>query len=234
MNCPALMLLGLLACAPAVLADEAGSVTAAASATETLRPTRGAFDVTILSTSRQAPAARTDNATTTAAVRTALLAAGLPAADIKSSQLTVGPHWGSPQPAGFDANNRLHVDTRNLDAIGVYLDAALNAGAHEVSPVSFAADDRDEARHRALARAVAEAEGDARAMAAAAHRSLGALVALSTQGLPSDGELTEAVVMTPRFGRAVGAAPPPTAVIVPDISVTATVTGRWRVATGTP
>ena len=92
-----------------------------------------------------APAARADNATTTAAVTAALQAAGLASADIKSSQLTVAPHWtygrdGDAKAAGIDATNRLHIETHQLDAVGLYLDAALNAGAKEVSAVSFSAE----------------------------------------------------------------------------------------------
>jgi|GEM_PF-854059 len=215
-------------------AEESATVTTHASAHETLHPTRAAFDITILNNARLAPAARTDNATTTAAVTAALQAAGIAGADIKSSQLTVAPHWtysrdGDAKAAGIDATNRLHIETHQLDAVGVYLDAALNAGAKEVSAVSFSADDVDQARHRALAHAVAIAEADAAAIAQAANRTLGSVVVLSTEPLNRSGDDDVNEIVVTGMRSSVGAPPPPTtAVVIPDITVTATVNGRWR------
>jgi uncharacterized protein len=210
-------------------ADESALITTSATATETIRPTLASFDVTIGSTARTMDAARTTNATTTAAVKAALLAAGLPAADLKSSQLNVGTHWtykdGDAKAAGFEANNQLHVETHALDYVGLFVDAALSAGAREVSAASFRSEETDAARHRALAKAVAIATADAHAIAAAAQGRLGPVVALSTAPLQSN-EVQEMLVTATRQ---MGAPPPiPTSVIIPDVTISATVNGRWR------
>lgn len=211
-------------------ADELALITTSASATETIRPTVASFDVSIGSTARTMEAARTSNATTTAAVKAALLAAGLPVADLKSSQLNVGTHWkykdGDSKPDGFEANNRLHVETHSLDAVGLFVDAALNAGAREVSAASFRSEETDAARHRALAKAVAIATADAHAIAAAAQGRLGPVVALSTAPLQSSNDLQEIVLTATRQ---MGAPTPiSTSIIIPDVTVSATVNGRWR------
>jgi len=213
----------------ATQAEESAQITTSASATETIRPTIASFDVSIGSIARTMETARASNATTTAAVKAALLAAGLPVADLKSSQLNVGTHWkykdGDSKADGFEANNRLHVETHSLDAVGVFVDAALNAGAREVSAASFRSEETDAARHRALAKAVAIATADAHAIAAAAQGRLGPVVALSTAPLQSN-DVQEIVVTATRQ---MGAPPPiPTSVIIPDVTISATVNGRWR------
>ena len=230
-----LLLISFFSCfaAQTTLADEATSVTTSASATETTRPTKAAFDVTILNSAAAATTVRTDSAKVTAAVKSALLAAGLPESDLRSSQLNIGIHWdyvnNESRKNGFDASNRLHIETRNLALVGVYLDAALSGGAREVSAVAFTADDTDATRRRALAHAVAAAKDDAKAMAEAGGTRLGALVSLSTQPLGQNfgGEI-QVTGLARAFGGAAAPAPA-TTVIIPDIEVTATVYGRWQV-----
>ena len=107
------------------------------------------------------------------------------------------------------------------------IDAALAAGATSASDVGFSADDLDEARHRALGQAVAAARGDAEALARAGGGTLGELLLLSTERAPdySGGGLNEIVVTATR-----ASAPPPvpTTVLPEQITVSASVTGRWR------
>ncbi len=215
-------------------ADEPAVITTSASATETIRPTLASFDVSISSTARSIEAVRANTATTTAAVKAALVAAGLPTNDLKSSVLNVGTHWkykdGESKADGFEANNRLHVETHLLDAVGLFLDAALTAGAHEVSAASFRSEETDAARHRALAKAVAIATADAQAMAGAVQAHVGSLVALSTDPLQSN-DVQEIVVTATRT---MGApSPVQTSIIIPDVTVSVTVHGRWRVTSAT-
>jgi len=215
----------------ATQAEESAQITTSASATETIRPTVASFEVSIGSTARTMEAVRSSNATTTAAVKAALLAAGLPVADLKSSQLNVGTHWkykdGESKADGFEANNRLHVETHLLDAVGLFLDAALSAGAREVSAASFRSEETDAARHRALAKAVVIASGDAQAMAAAAQGHLGSLMALSTDPLQSNDVQDIVVTATRTMG---APSPMQTSIIIPDVTVSVTVHGRWRLA----
>jgi uncharacterized protein YggE len=242
-RCAALML--LLTVADQTVAQESATVTTGASAMEILRPNHASFDLTVRSNAREVNAARAENAAMTAAVRSALLTAGLPLADLKSTQLTVAAHWtaardAEPKQSGYDAINRLHIDTQQLETVGLYLDTALQAGAREISEVSFRADDVADARRRALAKAVALAEGDARAIATAAHQSLGRLIALSTQKLPGDGGDSGDVAVRPLMAPAARAyrtdadQSVSTSVVIPDITVSATVNGRWRLGSETP
>ncbi len=218
-------------------ADEAATVATSATASETLRPTLASFSVTVENNAKSAVAARVENAKVTAAVRDALKAAGLPDGDLKSSSLNVGVHWkyvnGDAKTDGFEATNRLSIATHALESVGVYLDAALSAGAREVSAVAFSAEEVDAARHRALAHAVAIAQGDAAAMASAAKLKLGNVIGLSTEPMRGNSEVEE-IVVTAR-GRSVAAPPPPvTSVVIPDITVSATAYGRWRLVPLTP
>ena len=83
----------------ATQAEESAQITTSASATETIRPTIASFDVSIGSIARTMEAARASNATTTAAVKAALLAAGLSVAAGKVWVAAAAAATAAPRPA---------------------------------------------------------------------------------------------------------------------------------------
>jgi uncharacterized protein YggE len=107
------------------------------------------------------------------------------------------------------------------------LDAALSAGATDVSDVNFAAKDIDEARRRALGQAVAAARADAEAMARAGGGALGDLLLLTTEKIndSSGGDLDEVIVTGTRRSRQ---SPVNTEVLPSDIKVSARIIARWK------
>jgi uncharacterized protein YggE len=166
------------------------------------------------------------------AVGNALHSAGLPATDLKSTHLVISPQWifddhtHQRRRTGFQADSTLVIDTASLERLGAWVDAALNAGATNVSDPSFAPADESALRHLALSRAVQNARGDAETMAAAAGGSLGTLLQLSSgESFAQPRPVMRAMAMA--------AAPAPTTNIVPgDIHVNATVTAEWRYMAG--
>ena len=80
------------------------------------------------------------------AVLDALLAAGVPRADLTTSALSVHPQHragGEPGIAGYEVTNMLTVTVRELDAAGSILSAAAEAGGDDlrVHNVSLTVDD---------------------------------------------------------------------------------------------
>ena len=115
-----------------------------------------------------------------------------------------------------------------LDRLGAWVDAALGAGATNVSDPTFAAADEAALRHSALNRAVQNARGDAEVMASAAGGSLGALLQIdSAQEFARPGPVMRALAVA-----APAASAAPTSIMPGDIHVTATVTGVWRYIAG--
>jgi uncharacterized protein YggE len=207
-------------------------IVAAGTADVLVPPTTASFSIGMHTTGASASAASGDNARLSKAVTAALLAAGVSRDELVGSRLNVGPRWTWDQAtrqqrrAGFEATNTIRIETDRLDKIGMYLDAALNAGATDVSDISFTAKNSDVARHQALAEAVANARVDAEAMAKAGGGNLGELLLLSTE--PTNfqpGVGVEEIVVTAarRAQEPVG-----TSVTPSQIKVSARVVARWK------
>ena len=182
------------------------------------------------STAAAAAAANASKLTTTIS---AIRAAGVPVGDIATMGYNVGQNWdfspaGSRQPAGFVARNSVRLEVSKLDDLGRIIDAALAGGASEVSSVQFGAPTMADARRTALASAVSEARADAEAMAAAAGGRLGRIISITSGdniALQRDYAMRELTM-------AGGNSPAPTNISPRDLTILATVTGRWELVPG--
>lgn len=132
-------------------------------------------------------------------------------------------------PTGYVVSNSVRVEVRQIDQVGRAIDAALAKGANQVSSLSFYASNTDDARHRALASAVAQARGDADAMARAAGGSVGMLLELSTYTQPVRPMQRDFAAMSRTL---VAEAPPPTPIEVGEQTLTITVSARWQFVAG--
>jgi uncharacterized protein YggE len=171
-----------------------------------------------------AGAANADRMTT---IRAALRQAGVPDSAIRTSRYSVhlqmGPTESHPTPV---ATNFITVDTGRLDEMGRLIDTALGAGATNIGSLQYALIDRSELERLALAEAVAAARRQAEVMAQAAGGRLGELLDLGTQS----GQYRPVFEQDASFRMAASAAPTP---ISPgSVTVTATVTARWRFIPG--
>jgi len=204
----------------------------------TLPADQAAFSVGIHTSGASAAMAASENAQISKSVLDALTAATLDKQDIRGSSLEVGPEWEWDEKArrqrrvGFTATNTISIQTRELAQLGRYIDAALSAGATDVSDISYSAKDVATARRKALEEAVNAARQDAEAMAKAGGGALGSLLLLSTErpGEMPGVALEEVVVTGAR--KAHGAVE--TGIRPSQIRVTARVTARWSFLRGGP
>ena len=115
------------------------------------------------------------------------------------------------------------MEVRRIDQVGRVIDAALGAGANQVTSLAFEISSPDSARRAALSSAVAKAKAEAEVMAMAAGGSLGPLIELVAG---------EAFIPPPRPVMAMARADAAQAVGVPvepgQEAVRATVTARWQ------
>jgi len=136
------------------------------------------------------------------------------------------PKNGAPRLTGFVARNTVRAEVRKLDDVGKVIDAAINAGATDISSIQFLASNTDDARRTALANAVKQARMDADVIARAAGGTLGRLLSVnfsSTAPVLIRGATLESAVYT-----AGGSAAMPTPVNPGELNVSAQVFTRWQ------
>lgn len=131
------------------------------------------------------------NSAAMADVLAALEAAGLPARDVRTSEISLSPRWtqphntdAPPRITGFTASNGLQLVVRDLDRLGVVLDAVVRSGGNRLGGISFGLADPAEALAEARRRAVADALARAELYTGAAGVGLGRIVSIHESGSP--------------------------------------------------
>lgn len=124
-----------------------------------------------------------DNNTRSGAIQAALVAQGIGAKDMQTSGFNVYPQMDYPkdQPAvivGYWASNMLEVKIRDLAEVGDILQAAIDAGANNVSGLYFALEDPDSLLQEARVQAVADARKRAESLVGAAGGKLGKVLSI--------------------------------------------------------
>lgn len=127
---------------------------------------------------------------------------------------------GQRKVVGYIARNTVVLETRGIDKVGSFIDAALSNGSNVISGLRFWSSTIDGARHDALTSAVTKAREDAEAIARAAGGSLGPLLEIQagSAGMP--------IVMEAAYAMRASAAPE-TPITPSEQTVTANVTARW-------
>lgn len=180
------------------------------------------------------------NAAKVAATISALRALGLTEQQVVTSgynltQTYEYPKNQPPRVSGFSARNTIRAEVRRLDDLGKVIDAAINAGATDVSSIQFLASSTDEARRAALSAAVQQARSDAEVMARAAGGRLGRLISVSSTGISQPIAIRGATMDGGQLmaTSASGYAGPPTPINPGELNVVAFVFTRWEFIGGT-
>jgi uncharacterized protein YggE len=199
------------------------TVAVTGTASVTLEPDHAVVQFGVVTRAATAAQAGARNAEQVHAVLAALADQSIADEDLETSGYGVRAEWdrerGARDLSSYVAQNTVRVTVRDLDRVGAVIDAAMGAGANEVSALRFGSRDADEARRRALADAVGAARLDAEVIAAAAGGRLGALLEVSTGG-GARAPVTQAVMMEAARARA-------TPIVPGDLTVSATVTAVW-------
>jgi uncharacterized protein YggE len=128
------------------------------------------------------------------AVVNAIKSSGIPEKDIRTSRVTLEPvynYYSQPQGAtekpkivGYRATNTVTVTIRDLSKVGTAIDAANNAGANQVTGVSFELSDELAASvyGQALKKAVSDGSDKAKTIADAAGTGTLTLKSISESG----------------------------------------------------
>ena len=151
------------------------------------QPDTAILMIAVVTQGRRALDAQQQNATQTDAVLRALKAAAGAGAEIKTSGYSLQPQrvYKEGQPptiSGYEARNTVTVTTSELNKVGPLIDAAAEAGANDVSNVSFTLRQDRPARDRALSEATSEAVSKAKVIAAALGGKVVRIVEVQEEG----------------------------------------------------
>jgi uncharacterized protein YggE len=186
-----LVSVGLLAGA----AGAGGATTAAATqhsivvtgngAVETV-PDRAQLSFGVVSDAKTASAALRANAAEATKVIAAIKAQGIAAADIRTEQVSLSPRYTQNGDGiiGYTATNSVGVTLRNLDKTGGVIDAAVDAGANQVSGPNLVRSDQSALYRTALRAAIADAKAKAQTIAGASGLHLRRITDVSENGGP--------------------------------------------------
>jgi uncharacterized protein YggE len=188
---PGMRLLALLAIGFALLAGGAdaattatASVTVNGTGTVTAVPDQAEFDFTVQTKSATAAAALSRNGTDTKAVIAAVEGAGVPEANIQTTQVSLDPVMSNDGTSivAYTASDSISVTKLAIAKAGAVVDAAVGAGANGVSGPSLTVSSQDSLYAQALKAAVGQAKTKAQALADAAGRSLGEVTTIVEGG----------------------------------------------------
>lgn len=213
-------------------------ITASGRGEVAITPDRATVLISVESRAPSASEAASANSQKMSAVLQALRRAGLAQGDITTSTYSVGqdprslrvpPGTGLPNlPIEFLARNSVRANVRRIDDVGKVIDAALGAGATSVASVQFSSPSTEEARGNALAMAVAQAQRDANILARASGGTLGHLLSMTSNSGPFvAGGFASDTYFSVERDMAAGAVFP-TMINPRDLTVTASVFGRWE------
>ena len=116
----------------------------------------------------------------------ALKAAGIGAADLRTSQVYLNPRSNQDGTSviGYDASNSVTAKVRKVASTGEVVDAAVEAGADGVSGPTFQVSAQDTLYRQALAAAFDDAKAKAARLAQQGGLTLGKAIVISEQGTP--------------------------------------------------
>ncbi|HVM16260.1 MAG TPA: SIMPL domain-containing protein [Gaiellaceae bacterium] len=112
----------------------------------------------------------------------ALRREGIGERDLRTEQVSVWPNHDGRGISGYVASTSVHVLVRDVERAGRVVDAAVSAGANQVSGPNLSSSDRDAVYRQALAAALQQARANAQALAREAGAELGGVVAIRESG----------------------------------------------------
>jgi uncharacterized protein YggE len=161
-----------------------GGITVLGTGSTDVTPDRAGFAFGTVSQAKSASAALAASSDAVGRVIAALRNAGVAKADIQTAEVSLSPRTNQTgdEIVGYAASNTVTATVRRLADAGAVVDAAVGAGANQVSGPNLLASDEASAYRAALEAAVADARAKAQTLAAAAGVTLGRVTAVAEGG----------------------------------------------------
>ena len=161
-----------------------GGITVLGTGFTNVTPDRASFAFGTVSQAATASAALAASSQSVARVIAALKKAGVAQADIQTAEVSLSPRMNNSGDdiVGYTASNTVTATIKKIGDAGDVVDAAVGAGANQVSGPNLLASDQDAAYRNALKSAVAQARAKAETLAAAANGTLGTITSMVEGG----------------------------------------------------
>jgi len=157
----------------------------------TLKPDLATLSVGVQVQAASASKAQSQASSAMNAVIDAVKALGIAGDDLTTQWVSLDPVYDynvngtQPKVIGYRASQNLSVKVRDIAKTGDVIDAAVGAGANQVSGITFSVADPAAATAQARTAAVADAKARAQALASAAGVSLGAPTTITETSSPA-------------------------------------------------
>lgn len=195
-------------------------------------PDRATIMIGVQTRASTAAEAASENARRQRAVIDTLEALGIPAREISTLGYNVYPEMRydtvrqQQRITGYVVSNAVRTELHQVSMVGSAIDAALAKGANQINSLRFSSSTTDDARRMALSQAVAQARGDAEAIAKAAGGHVGEVVEITEVGGYTP------PIMEPMMGARVAGAVAPTPIEPGELTVQVSVNARWSYVVG--
>jgi uncharacterized protein len=156
-------------------------ITVNGTATVSSVPNQADFTLGVSSDADTSAAASAANAAAMTKVLNVLKARGIAPADIQTADVSVSQRYApnGSKVVGYTASNTVTVRVHKIPQAGAILDAAVNAGANQISGPTLSSSNAQDLSRVALTAAMADAQKRAQAIAAAGNLTLGDIVSAS-------------------------------------------------------
>ena len=159
------------------------TITVTGNGTVDSTPDQASFDFGVTTNGATAAQALSSNSARARAIIDALKKAGIPSADIQTTQVSLWPQTSSNGKVitGYQASNSVNV-TAPLGKSGALVDAAVGAGANNVDGPTLDTAQKSALYNKALDSALSDAKQKAQAIAGAAGLTLGTVLKVHEGG----------------------------------------------------
>lgn len=153
-------------------------------------PDRATIAIGVVTQAADAKTAQEENARKATTVKNAIVASGIPEANIQTRGYYFMPLYERQdrghehEITGYQAENTVTVLVENIADVSRVIDLALKSGANNISSLNFGAKNADKVRKAALKSAVDDARAKADALAAALGRRVVGLKSVSESSYP--------------------------------------------------
>jgi hypothetical protein len=175
------------------------TITVTGNGTVDSTPDQASFDFGVTTNGATAAQALSSNSAQARAIIEALKKAGIPSADIQTTQVSLWPQTSSNGRVitGYQASNSVNV-TAPLGKSGALVDAAVGAGANNVDGPTLDTAQKSALYDKALDSALSDAKQKAQAIAAAAGLTLGTVLKVHEGGQSTPVVYAEAALAGPK------------------------------------
>jgi len=150
-----------------------------------IKPDIATVNIGVETVSATVKEATTQASQTMEAVMAALRAAGVDAKDMQTSGYSIwadrnyGPEGNSTETVRYRVNNNLQITIRDLDKVGVVIDAAIEAGANAIHGIQFSLAEPSAVEAEARAKAIENARAKAAELAELSGVQVGQVISVS-------------------------------------------------------